>query len=108
MNNELYKLLKKIKHKRSEYVFCTKNETQIRNNVRRDLLRIAEKADIKKQVTPHVLRHSFASHLVMNGTPIATVKELMGHAKIETTMIYAHLAPKHLKDSVDKLKFGGI
>lgn len=52
-----------------------------------------------------VLRHTFASHLVMAGVDLVTVKELMGHASINTTMIYAHLAPGHAKSSVKKLNF---
>ncbi len=52
-----------------------------------------------------VLRHTFASQLVMAGVDIVTVKELMGHASIGTTMIYSHLAPGHAKDSVKKLDF---
>jgi len=50
-----------------------------------------------KHVTPHTLRHTFATHLVQRGVPIATVKDLMGHESIHTTMIYSHHAPEHLK-----------
>lgn len=52
-----------------------------------------------------VLRHTFASQLVMAGVDIVTVKELMGHASISTTMIYSHLSPAHAKNSVGKLDF---
>ena len=50
--------------------------------------------------TPHCLRHGFATRLVQAGVSIVTVKELLGHAKIETTLIYAHLAPKNLEDAM--------
>jgi len=50
-------------------------------------------------------RHTFASHLVMSGVDLPTVKKLMRHSDIQTTMIYAHLAPDHLSDAVNKLKF---
>ena len=53
----------------------------------------------------HSLRHTFASHLVMKGVDLPTVQKLMGHADIQTTMIYAHLAPDHLVEAVDKLDF---
>jgi len=50
--------------------------------------------------TPHCLRHGFATRLVQAGVSIVTVKDLLGHAKIETTLIYAHLAPKNLEDAM--------
>ncbi len=49
----------------------------------------------------HTLRHTFASHMVMQGVDIFTVKELLGHSKIETTMIYTHLLPKHKRMAVE-------
>jgi integrase len=59
-----------------------------------------------KQFTPHCLRHGCASRLVQAGVPILTVKELLGHAKIDTTLIYAHLAPKNLEEAVKLLEVG--
>ena len=49
-------------------------------------------AGIAKDVTVHTLRHSYATHLIEDGLNIVTVKDLLGHAKIETTMIYLHIA----------------
>ena len=58
-----------------------------------------------KRVSPHVLRHTCASHLVMKGVDLTTVKMILGHSDIRTTMIYAHLAQDHIKYSLNKLSF---
>lgn len=61
------------------------------NGVQRSMKRLAEQAGIAKRVTCHVLRHSFATHLLEKGRDIRTVQELLGHESVQTTMIYTHV-----------------
>jgi len=61
------------------------------NGVQRSMKRLAEHAGITKRVTCHVLRHSFATHLLEKGRDIRTVQELLGHESVQTTMIYTHV-----------------
>ena len=53
----------------------------------------------------HILRHSFASHYVMSGGNILALQKILGHASIEMTLVYAHLAPDFLEGELDRLKF---
>jgi len=55
-------------------------------------------AGIKKKITPHSIRHSFASHLLQEGAGIREIQELLGHENISTTQIYSHLDIEKIKD----------
>ena len=61
-----------------------------------------KKAGIEKDITPHTLRHSFAAHLLENGADIHAIQEMLGHADISSTHMYAQLVKKQLKDVYNK------
>ncbi len=108
VGKEAVRLLKKyvtdsrpdiIGSRNSEYFFISKKGSMLnRRSVWRLIKGYVERTDIKKNITPHTLRHSFATHLIERGADLRTVQELLGHTDISTTQVYTHLVSKHLKE----------
>ena len=96
INSTLYETLRKMEKNGRPFKFTKWFVT----HKFKDYLKIAK---INNDLTVHSLRHTFASHLVMSGENLYTVAKLLGHSSVSVTQIYAHLAPDHLRNAVEKL-----
>jgi site-specific recombinase XerD len=87
-----------------DYLFLTQSGSKYSvRTVQKVFTRALEKSKVRKSPTCHTLRHAFATHLVENGVDIKTVKQLLGHKSIKTTMIYIKLADVRTRDLVSPL-----
>lgn len=83
----------------SDYLLINSRGKKItRDGVRKIIKKLAKSAGIEKKVSPHTLRHCFATHLLERGADLRSLQEMLGHADISTTQIYTHVNSKRLKD----------
>ena len=89
-----------LKTYNNDYLFLNNHGNQMtRQGFFKIIKKIAEEKNIKSEISPHILRHSFASHLLKYGADLRTIQELLGHSDISTTQIYTHISDQKLKEN---------
>lgn len=104
LKEQLCHFLKSAPELTNGYLFCNKEGTPVSADYVHYMVALyAKKADLTKTVTPHTMRHTFATHLYRKGADLFVLGELMGHARLRSTAIYIHTDLKHLREGVEQL-----
>lgn len=107
ISEELSKDIKQYLRKKKDYIYIfSKDKPLTTRNIQKIVKNTRQKAGISKKVTPHTLRHSFATHLLEEGTDIRLIQSLLGHSSLSTTQIYTHVSTEQIKkieNPLDKL-----
>jgi integrase/recombinase XerD len=102
---ELLENYLKIRGDQSDYLFVNRSGNHLTPRYIQMMIKdYAKAAGIKKRVTPHILRHSFATHLLKNGVDIRAIQQLLGHSNLSTTQIYTSVDMHTLKNVYDRAK----
>jgi integrase/recombinase XerD len=97
LSSDLKEQVEKQKQENQEFLFTSKKGQLTSRNLQKIVKTAIQLAGIKKDIHPHTLRHSFATHLLENGVDIRKIQELLGHTDLSTTQIYTHISTEELR-----------
>lgn len=96
-------LVMRPKQAATRHIFLSKRYSRISVKAAENMFaKYLEKAGIQKKASPHTLRHSFATHLLVHGSDLMTIKELLGHSSLSTTQIYTDIDLRHMRETYDQ------